>query len=1686
MTMRVADETTPLDAPKETSLVQSIKNKEDAETYETFKAGVGFIPGSVIGGADTILQSVGLIDDNTVGNALNSISETVGETYEKNQNLYRGAGDVASMFIGAGLASKLLRTGSYGMKALSRTGKAGEYAERLISTNYDRVDTMHELYRRRAMLYTKDGILNSGKIPKQRMLRSATLKSNVLNNVKDGIAGEAFVVAFQNKSELFFPEGQSWTDIATMGGLGVGLGGGIGALVTNARLRRAAAAAGSNLPESLTKVSGNAGTDLVAGAFEIENVKRGPQTKLVQDDETARGAFAQRAVGGKALVKEATEKLTKASPIDGVTGDVSSELTGRKLQDAMEERATTQPELTANILSIEKFDTSFNYNAKRDALVMKKKDDLVELEKTIKSKPSSGEKDTLMFKATQAREEIQRLEKDTYMVEVDKLNIAGVNGERTNTLFHSDYNVNRLKPSTKNPTSDVYKAFDKTTKERALFGLADNGLVMHGDRVVQNTNKLALKNIAEVYSAMPKAVDGLLTKLSDPKAVFGAPVEIDKNTPLETLDFFMKVVEKSGGNPTTIAKAFSISPKLGQTVADIKKLALEKRYDRWMELKKDNNVSGYDMTVATNLRMADDYGTNSPAYEWFEDLFATEGRDAIRNLKTYDDALKGYRVNYAVNSSPGTVQELISGSASRMDELLEFDMAGRLEKDYPAHSLLMKANNDEIDSLTMRKFRDLGEIVREDRSRSLRDDALNAEIPSFLGPIARLYDESKDFVDEIRRSLPQVDQTQVSTPVLREMGQASPFTKNHRTRHTVAGNDTSAWSDNVIRNIRGFLKTVTEEVLPPVQLMRQRQHVASMQLYNNYHSAMQNGWRLADDVVDSSGMFKLSTDEADLAHNQAVAERMFGSKDIPEFLPDVMRDNKAPLVLDEIARDALEAMRKVDRMIYNGNQMLTKAVGRPVKEYMRGHTIIPSRFGQEMVFITDETGTVIDYTLGRTKQLAEEAASKRIKGKKNPERYNVTNKNDVENYKMLMDQAFNSNALDISDSFALTSGRQVEGGRSGIIQGVDFVNAQMDEIENLVMQQANRYTAVEFMPELNQMKHMQTLANVEKTNAKGDQTFDDVYDLTSSMLLNSNNRNAGSAYAQVDNVFENTMNGMLNKMAEIYGGSSLKRSFDLRNANKLAKEMDEKFGYHPLKRTEELLFENAQISTKVKNDIRQITNKAGALTQMVALKFFETGHALLTTASVMTTVPHSMSVFRRIGDESDEAYKSRLGYAAEFLPNGTVFPNEIKMTTHTINKFMRGGYQDVLDEARERGYLDAPIGEFMSALGDRSRSKSGEWTNKVLNASGALSQGSESFARSISFLTAYDMFRKAGGQGKQISMTLANDMANRVIADYRPHNRAELFKGVTGVPIGMFQSFAINYFEKMFSAIENKNTRELAVRYGTQSFMFGAGGVAGFDFLNETMLNNWDKSQNPENYIKQGTDKGLSDLMLYGTLSNLPKMLGLGDGIALHTRGEIQTPKTFGIPRPAESPMFNFGGRAMGFLSDALSNAKENGGYSWDAVQEGLIMAATNRPLRGWLELAQGYSTNTNHDIVKKDTREFASVVARMVGLKTLREAEEAKALWNNRQTELQVRDKNIRLRKALTARVRDNKLTGREANEFMRQYIDNGGSPSYAKRWLRDAARKAHVNKFDDELRKAMKRDPNGRDTLRFMELDF
>lgn len=1676
------------------------------------------LPLIAVGAFDTIGQSVGLVDDNDVEKWVKSVNSFSGDLYKDNKSGYRAAGDIATMFGGVGAISKSLRGSSYLARGLGSFGNTGKIASKILIKDDVGVNNLVSKLAKKEALLGKAGLRNTSDLAEIKRLKRQVRVKQGINDAKDAAGAEAFILTAQNQSELFFPEGQSTGDVIAMSALGFGIGGALGQLMVTPAIRKAVKVGGEEASKRGDLYTGHAGTDILTATRIKEELASGLHEDSIRFASDSTEQFNLMKANAQRVIDERATELLQNSPIPSVTkgskpaanGEVKVPKNVKAVGRMLESLALTEPKFVANLESLEAIELYYDYSAKTTALTTKLSTELTEVQNKLKSTKDSIEVNSLNSRAKEINTQLTDIGGNLIPVKINRLGQKSSDISNPSIFENNDYKVSVVVPKKVGGTNDAI--FNKPISyisdgTRQAKGIGVDGTLFVGNKTVSTALGMSKYEGGKFYAAMPRSLDRLGKVLEDDAVNIKQVTKIKNNgtVPYQTLDYILEAVKRFGHGTSdfsALSKVLDLS-EFG-SVDEIMYASLQAKYNDFRRilqtraggLRKSGVLSddAGDIGERLFLKFNDDYGSHNYGLSWFSDLHAN-GVNKIGN--NFKEAMEDFTNHFGLSTTSGTAAEVLKDQANAGRKLLFND--GWIEKlkntDNVAVTAMLRTNNIADNyHMDFSSVKNAANVFEDLRQARLIEDIAELEHGELLRLIEEQLQGSPEILKAMGRGADELSQGVADSPVVGALGQIAPTTLDFRMRHVVGSGATSVIGEVVQRVSKQVAKRELKDNTGSLGKLFQKANVESATRYLHYHSAMQKGWNLADGVADDLGRFALATDELSLAKNQKIAKQA-GLDAVPEFLPEPVTNNAA-LRMDKLSLEALAEIKRFSDIRYSIDNVLNKSLGRVGIQYRVGHTIEPSRYGQEMVFITDQNGHVVQYVTGSSQAVAKSRAQKLLNSKQKEltakgesSVLGITTKESTAEWKIANQQAWNSSNMDVSDAWQHTSGSKARGERFVIIDDVNFIQAQLEEIGDMYSEMGQRYTATKFSGMLNSVNEMQKASNVQKQGVanfitgQSDEAFDDVFDMFTQQLLNTSKRNTGSLYGSVGLVAEQAFDASIGKVYDILGVTGARGS-QSKSAQSAYETIAKEHGFDP----QEYALQGFErgIGTSMPFKTKQILKAGAGFTQAMALKLFEVSHAALTMASIFTTTPHAVRFYGRLKNESDKDYVSRVGYVGDMLSNADALPNPSKLTLSVMMKKMNGNYRDVLKEASDLGYTNAHVAEFIDDIATPAQGKVKKAWRSFDKYAGLASTKSEEYARTIAFLTGYELFHGVGKQGKRISMAAANDLANKAIADYRPHQRAEIFKGASGIPLAMFQTFAINYFQRMASAIESKSHRALFTQLGTQAFVFGGQALPGFDMFNEMMFSNWDGTQRPEDLLKHGFEGNIGDLLAYGTISNLPKMFGADDGLALYTRGEMQIPRNVTPLNIFNTPFFSMVGRSKQALTDgfkaALQNPEVGGGH---ALREAAIYSVPNRPIKGMLEMFQGYSTNRNGDIVADDLKMNFQGVARMVGMKPVREAEQAALMWRDRQTQLAQRAKIKSLRASVEALQRSGKtLDGDKLASVMEKYIAYGGSPEGFKGWYKRTLMKAQFSKFDREVLRKLGTNKRGIDVQRYLEL--
>jgi len=357
--------------------------------------------------------------------------------------------------------------------------------------------------------------------------------------------------------------------------------------------------------------------------------------------------------------------------------------------------------------------------------------------------------------------------------------------------------------------------------------------------------------------------------------------------------------------------------------------------------------------------------------------------------------------------------------------------------------------------------------------------------------------------------------------------------------------------------------------------------------------------------------------------------------------------------------------------------------------------------------------------------------------------------------------------------------------------------------------------------------------------------------------------------------------------------------------------------------------------------------------------------------------------------------------------------------------------------------------------------------NKFLRAAdrmaSTLSETSENWSRQMSHFVGLRLADYQGIRGMEQRHTFAREFANASIADYTPTNRPELFTTAFGSIFGLFQSYTMSQWTKMFNWVEQGQLGPAAVQAIAQMSLFGVAGTYGSNTvfsLYDTLFRDNDTPGLMDNlYSRLGPTAG--NAVAHGGISAIT-------GIALYTRGDInlRLPGAGGqLP-----PGLDVAARVARIVTTAVEAALPT--YSrgeLPTVLEAIQREMPNRVLRGIMGQLQGGDEVDRSGNITTETRTWLDAAARMAGVRSSRQQAELEAYYAGRADMERdgARMESVRLRFRAAVRQAERNSATVDPMAFFDDYLSAGGNPQAFGRWARTLVRDATDTRSAAALRR-------------------
>lgn len=505
-------------------------------------------------------------------------------------------------------------------------------------------------------------------------------------------------------------------------------------------------------------------------------------------------------------------------------------------------------------------------------------------------------------------------------------------------------------------------------------------------------------------------------------------------------------------------------------------------------------------------------------------------------------------------------------------------------------------------------------------------------------------------------------------------------------------------------------------------------------------------------------------------------------------------------------------------------------------------------------------------------------------------------------------------------------------------------------------------------------------------------------------------------------------------------------------------------------------------------NLQAITASMSRFEATSRLRMFETIQAVMNLSGVLNAAPAVVRSMQKMPGETIEDHAQRIGHLAQIFNLG----DDKSIGVLSMPKLMYETFKDTWNRASHQdwdymvshGYVTQEAAEFHRQWGVTNTMNGWQkFTKRIVDHTSWISDRSEDFSRAWGHMVGLKLADHMGIEGREASQSFAHDVANKMIANYDPLNRPAIFQGALGTPIGLFQSYIMNFYGRMFRYAETGDWRSLATQYATQAGLFGIGSVPGWNEVNSLMFQHGNNTDDPLDglYQRFGTQAG--DWLMGGVISNLPRLANLlpgvsgVDGVNLYARGDTNVR----LPGLAQTSTIKFGGKEYhlpsipmfdtmarlynGIQQGAAIFSGSNPHKTGEQVAEVLSNTITNRPIAGLIEqmFAHGYDTDQSGNVASQ-THGAMEAIDRIIGVRSMRESKELQAFYSDKTA----KDTQNALMSTLNDSARASVRAGDTdaLPSYFNEYVRNGGDPRRFTQWIRNITKNATATRAETLLK--------------------
>ncbi len=924
--------------------------------------------------------------------------------------------------------------------------------------------------------------------------------------------------------------------------------------------------------------------------------------------------------------------------------------------------------------------------------------------------------------------------------------------------------------------------------------------------------------------------------------------------------------------------------------------------------------------------------------------------------------------------------------------------------------------------------------------------------------------------------------------------------------------------ESIQRQTRDFMKLTFESAFgDTLGQIENPRNTGSKLLLDQFHS-FASGWDIAKDLESRGDGFHIPV-LSDTEANRARFREQFGREMVQG--QTLLSPSGVEVALDDLAHQAQTQFNAVTGALAEEKNTLLRAQGRGTIQPKQWYVPPPNTKGKYIGFTFGPDGkTMPGMTVVEATPQAFNTAKNAMEARINDlgMGYTFRTQDQVSNFASIWDRA----QMDFVDpgTTAIQPNKRGRGALSGAEVKINAFNDSLQNIRDQFLRHSDDITEVMFKDSINAAKARSAISGAMTRNLVGrEQRFNTIYDMYLQNLRGASKLSGdGSMVGKVYNAIETSIDSFLGAatppVSKVWHATN--QWIDKRKpwvSDAAAKTDFESLSQHlgpymPFADAAKLMERHGAGATPL--TVAKITGGVNRFSAALLLRMFEVAHPIMNLSGIINAIPSVVRHYTPAAGETVEEFAARVGHSASIFDLGehgqAGVVDMAKLGSRGIARAWSAKAHPDYAYMVRNGFLSQEVAEFHRQFGAiESKDKwhrffAGTATEggvkipkarTVVDWVSVLSDKSEDFSRSWAHMTGLELAEDLGISTREAKHAFAHDIANKMIANYSPANRPEIFQGAMGAPIGLFQSFMQNYYQRLFRYVETKDYRSLGIQYAMQAGLYGVTGVPGWSQFNTFFMNAKENGEpgDPTSAIWRRF-KGAGDLLGGGVLSNIPAIFGL-PAVDLYSRGDT-TIRQFGVDF-SQSP----GDIAKNLVPavGALSKISEGIGEGMRVFLSGLNPAPSrtqaaeilsnmiaNRPVAGMIEqfMAGGNDTDRYGQLVS-DTKGWAEATYRLLGLRSMQQSRQVEAYYANKsQMQLKSGADDV-LRTSTRAAIRSGNMDA--LPQIFQQYLTNGGDPRYFRRWIKENYIAATQSRSERQLTSALKNPARMDEVLRLLD---